>query len=281
MSLFQAVFFSFFAGVAAFLPFGSEWLHSLVSWSAGWEPASAALRGTLSLGFALSLLVSFRHDWAGYGSALLGRLFYRGGRGFRGRRPDEQLPIWIAAVSVPMLAVVITGVPAAWRMTELSPGWVIGGLFLAGEVVHRADRFGKRQKGMFDFGVLDCLLLGLGQLCFLLPGVGRMAGMLSVAFFRGYQREAACRFILLSSFPILLIESFILLRGSQFGHGAGSDLTWLQFGVTLFMAFFLGLLSKGALERGVARFGASRSFLARLALVGLAAGGMFLRKQFL
>jgi undecaprenyl pyrophosphate phosphatase UppP len=235
------------------------------------------LFGAVSLGLALSLLVAFRHDWASILSAVLGRIFLRGDAQ-RVWKPDEQISLWIAVSSMPGIVLLLYGVPKVCTEFASQPVLVMVGLLLAGELVSRADALGKRQKGMFDWGIWDAFLLGLAQLAFLLPGVGRIAGMLSFAFFRGYHREPACRFILLASFPLLAVESILLLRGvSHLGSGSTSELSWLTFGVVLGMSFFLGLMSQGALQKTVARYGVRRSFFSRLGIVGIAVGFYALR----
>jgi undecaprenyl-diphosphatase len=96
---------------------------------------------------------------------------------------------------------------------------------------------------MFDWTTLEAILMSLAQLLALIPGAGRMLGVLSFSTLRNFTREAAIKFALLAGFPISAYGATSLLR--EYGMG-GSDWTvLLNFGATLItaaVASFLALL---------------------------------------
>ena len=267
MSTFQAIIFSIIHGFAEFLPISSSAHDILVPYLLGWPTPEGAFSGALALGAFLSLFIYFRHDWAAIISTFLGVLIYR-------KKPmtlDERMPLFLAVTTAP--------IAIAWyylheRIEELSWSPLVVAISLAvfGLPMVVGETMSRKNKNMFDWNGLDTLVVGLGQLLWIVPGCGRPAGQLPAAFFRNYSREAAVKYGLFAATPVLLASAIHLLRPVDF-HAAQPmpDLSWLSFSVAVVVTMLSGLLAIGGLMRHVQRKGFGQYAVYRV-LMALAVG---------
>jgi undecaprenyl-diphosphatase len=251
MTTFQAIVYAIVDGFAQFLPVSANAHQALVAWLFQWPDPSEIFRGILALGAALSVLVYFRHDWASIFSCFLQVLVFR-------KKPmtlDERLPIFLLLAVAPTIGV--------WyyfhdQILEWSshPLRIAAGLAIGAGVLWILDRWSRRNKGMFDWNLVDALAVGVGQALMFLPGVGGPAGNLAASSVRNYNREAAAKFMLYVSLPILAGKTYMSLREfSLHSSPPAPDLSWMSLAVALVVTFFTGLLAIGGLMKHVQRKG--------------------------
>lgn len=153
----------------------------------------------LHLGTLISLFIVYKSD-----VAELIRGFFCLGRNV-GKHPELGLSKRLASLiilgSLPMLL----AVPLVGRVNKIAGSTVVIGilLLLNGFIIHISDqRIGR--KGLKDMSLIDALLIGLGQIISVLPGISRTGITVSVAESRGLSRSYALRFSLLLSIPAFL-----------------------------------------------------------------------------
>lgn len=70
-----------------------------------------------------------------------------------------------------------------------------------------AEQVGQRKRGFDSLEIKDGILVGLGQMLALVPGVSRSGSTLTTALFLGLQRQTAARFSFLLGIPTLTIAT--------------------------------------------------------------------------
>jgi undecaprenyl-diphosphatase len=75
-----------------------------------------------------------------------------------------------------------------------------------------AEQIGNRKRGFDALQVKDGILVGLGQMLALVPGVSRSGSTLTTALFRGLERQTAARFSFLLGLPTLAIATLYQSR---------------------------------------------------------------------
>ena len=276
MNTFQAIVFGFVHGFTEFLPVSAQAHHILVPYLLGWPEPSDALLAALSGGALLSLLVYFRHDWAAFTSCFLQVVIFR-------KKPmtlDERMPIFIAAATAP--------IGIGWyyfqdRLGEITtaPLIVAGTMAAFGIPLWLSESLiSRKNKNLYDWNVFDALVVGLSQLLMAAPGCGRVAALLPGAFFRNYSREAAIKFSMFTSLPILIATAVHYLRLVRFHGGPpGPEITWLSFWMAGVVALLCGLLSIGGVMRTVTRKGFGGFLAYRILVAGTVAAVYWLRSR--
>ncbi len=273
MTTFQAVVYAAVHGWSEFFPVSSQAHQSLLAYLAGWQPPSGALMTALLLGSTLALLGFFRHDWASMISSVLQVIIYR-------KKPmtlDERIPLFVGLTTLPVLIVSFYFGPAIHAM-EWSP-WkvcaVLGGTAIP---LWFFDYWGRKIKGMYDWNLLDALVVGLTQATALFPGWDRLSGLLLGAFLLNYKRESALKYAYFCLFPILLAKAGLGLHELDF-HAAMPmpDLSWLSFSAAVVVSCLVSLLAIGGATRQIQQKGVGQLMFYRFALVLVVSGFLWFR----
>ncbi|MGB7413933.1 MAG: undecaprenyl-diphosphate phosphatase, partial [Thermosynechococcaceae cyanobacterium] len=80
-----------------------------------------------------------------------------------------------------------------------------------------AEKVGRRKRGFDQLEIKDGLLVGLGQMLALVPGVSRSGSTLTTGLFLGLQRDTAARFSFLLGLPTLGLATLFQSR-KVIGH---------------------------------------------------------------
>lgn len=284
MSTFQAVVYALVHGLTDFLPISSSAHSALLPLFLEWPEPSAHLVGAISAGSLLAILIFFRHDWASMISCFLQVLIYR-------KKPmtlDERLPIFLFASFAPIAVIAYYFKTILKYNFTLQLSWTplaIAVSLVAWSVVFWASTyFGRKTKGMFDWNWFDSLVVGICQATLLITGSGHTDGALTGALFRNYSREAAVKFTLFASAPILTANTLLNLRGLDFhspfpGGPGSSDLSWLSFGVAIAVSLFSSLLVIGGFMKQIQRMKLGQFFVYRCFLAGLVALGFWYQNR--
>jgi undecaprenyl-diphosphatase len=70
-----------------------------------------------------------------------------------------------------------------------------------------AEKVGSRKRGFDSLQIQDGILVGLGQMLAIVPGVSRSGSTLTAALFLGLERQTAARFSFLLGIPTLTIAT--------------------------------------------------------------------------
>ncbi len=243
MTTVQALVYGVAEGFAEFLPISAAAHRALIAYCLGWAEPSPDMMGAFYSGTFLASLLYFRHDWASFVSSVLQVILLR-------RKPmtmDERLPFFMMVATAPLAGLWYYGsehlAAIVWE-----PIAIAGILAAFGLLLLFAESRSRRNKAIYDWNGFDAFLVGLFQMLIFIPGAGRVTGALTISFFRNFQREAAYKFAIYCSTPILAAGAFLPLRDiSQ--HGLHPDLSWLTFGTGAIVSFFVGLLAIGGMMR--------------------------------
>jgi undecaprenyl-diphosphatase len=72
-----------------------------------------------------------------------------------------------------------------------------------------AEKIGSRKRGFESLQIKDGILVGLGQMLAVIPGVSRSGSTLTTALFLGLERQTAARFSFLLGLPTLAIATLV------------------------------------------------------------------------
>ena len=195
-SIFQAIVLGLVQGLAEFLPISSSAHLALTPYLLGWPDPGLAFDVALHVGTLAAVLWYFRRDWA--------ELTVAGFRLLRTRRADtegERRVIHLVIATIP-------GAVAGLLLNDLAEGVLRHPLLTAialiamGVILWASDRFAGRDRELSGMGWMDALLLGLAQVCALVPGVSRSGSTMTAGRLLGFDRRAAARFSFLMSMPI-------------------------------------------------------------------------------
>lgn len=72
-----------------------------------------------------------------------------------------------------------------------------------------AEKIGSRKRGFSELSIKDGILVGLGQMLAVIPGVSRSGSTLTTGLFLGLERQTAARFSFLLGLPTLAIATLV------------------------------------------------------------------------
>jgi undecaprenyl-diphosphatase len=123
-------------------------------------------------------------------------------------REEWKLFVGIAVGSLPALI-------AGYLMRDNIPesALVIGLMSMGmGLLLGAAEQIGSRQRKFDSLQVRDGLIVGLGQMLAIIPGVSRSGSTITTALFLGLERQTAARFAFLLGIPTLAIATLYQSR---------------------------------------------------------------------
>ncbi len=197
MSLFEAIVLGLVQGLTEFLPVSSSAHLALAPWLLGWRDPGLAFDVALHLGTLVAVAWYFRHDWIELTQAALRLLRTR-----TVETPAERRVLLLIAATIPAgiggvllkdYAETVFRHPAVMATT----------LILLGLILWIVDRVADQTRTMDRLTARDAWLIGLAQVCALVPGVSRSGSTMTAGRALGLERGAAARFSFLMSFPII------------------------------------------------------------------------------
>lgn len=277
MTTFQSIIVSIVHAFSQFLPVGNDAHFFVFQEFLGWPSPEGALLAALSMGSTLALLIYFRHEWLGILGACLQVLFLQ-------RKPhslDERIPLLILVSTLPLVGLTFY-TKEIFEQYEFNALFYVMTLILFTVPLIVADRRNRRNKHYYDWNFLDALLVGIAQCTSLIPGAGRQIGMLTGALLRNFDREAACKYVMMSLLPLVAYPAIQEFSGIDFAAkeaslNQGQAMTWISFWVSLIVTFFTGLIAIGGFMKNVPKKGFGGFITYRVVLaIGIGAGYFFI-----
>lgn len=195
MSLLQVVVQSLVQGITEFLPI-SSWAHVIVvRILTGWPDQGLLIEVAVHVGTLGAVMLYFWRDLRAMLTAM-GSLFSR-------RQPfASRLTVQLVVATLP---VVVAGAMLFELGTEaLRTPAVIGWSMLGfGVLLYAADYLGMTVRRVEHMTVVSAMWIGLAQVLALIPGTSRAGITITAARFLGFERQAAARFSMLLSIPVI------------------------------------------------------------------------------
>ena len=139
------------------------------------------------------------------------------------RRPDDMRRAFlliIATIPAVIIGFIINKIDPAWLLTLET--LAIANLVFA-LLLWLADRYGASLKGITDIRLNQALIIGLVQVCALIPGASRSGVTMTAARFLGFDRLSAARFSLLLSLPVIAgagtLKTFDMIKTGDLALG--------------------------------------------------------------
>lgn len=199
LTVWQAAVLGLVQGLAEFLPISSSAHLSLAPWLLGWPAPGLAFDVALHVGTLVAVLWYFRAEWRALTLAGL-RLVKR-----RGAPVDveERRVLLLIAGTIPggigglLLNDYAETVFRAPALTAVM-------LIVMGLVLWAVDRWAPSSRALGSFTLRDALVVGVAQVCALVPGVSRSGATITAGRAIGADRGSAAVFSFLLSMPITL-----------------------------------------------------------------------------
>lgn len=209
VNLVQGIFQSFILGIVQglteFLPISSTAHLQVFTKALHWETVGAKpFVATIQFGSVIAVLIYFWKD--------ITKILTGGVEAIR--QKDWQREEWkiIVGIAVGTLPVLVGGFlikkalnddkSSINSMTVIACASIVMALLLG-----LAEQIGKRKRNFDNLQVQDGILMGLGQMLALVPGVSRSGSTLTTGLFLGLERETAARFSFLLGIPALTIAT--------------------------------------------------------------------------
>jgi len=193
--LWHIVVLALVQGITEFLPISSQAHLILTSKGLGWQDQGLLIDIALHVGTLAAVLLYFWRDvWRmgkGLGNAVSGTM--DGG---------ARLALQVILATLPVVAVGYFLIDQAERLRDpLIIGWATLGF---GVLLYLADRLGLRIRRIEHMSFAGAFMVGLAQVCALVPGASRSGVTMSAARMLGFEREEAARFSLLLAIPAII-----------------------------------------------------------------------------
>ncbi len=252
-------------GIGEFLPISSSGHLIIVSWLMSGKTLSLTLNIALHVGTLLAVLVYFWRDWLNIYKACVGKVF-------SGSRSYE--------TSVLLPGIILGSIPAGvigilWneKIEQVfhNPLSVCAPLFFVGIALWQVDKRWPVTKTSNNLTILDCVLIGVGQACALIPGVSRSGATILTGRLRGIDRESAARFSFMLGTPAM--GGAAVLKYKELLASAGDPVFYIGTSVSFVTGIFaISFLLRFLKSYGFGVFAAYRALLAMfiLIVVGLA-----------
>lgn len=215
MELWQAIVLGIVQGLTEFLPISSSGHLIIFPWLFGWETGGLAFDASLHLGTLAAVLVYFRNELMNLVRVIPYAVskplpILKGQSGEEERDTWARLGLLIVIMSIPGGTVGLffsDGIEDFFH-TDLNSSRAIAViaamLIIIGIAMLISERKGEQRKSLRQIGVIDAIIIGLGQaLAALLPGTSRSGATITAGLFRGLTRADAARFSFLGGVPLI------------------------------------------------------------------------------
>lgn len=267
-----AIFLGALQGATEFLPISSS-AHLRIAglFLPGAEDPGATFTAITQIGTELAVVLFFWRDIVRIISKWFGAL---GGKVAKDD-PDVKMG-WLVIIGT--IPIVVAGVLfQSLIRDQLRSLWITATVLIVfGLILGAADLWGRRVKTLETITYRDGLLVGVGQVLALIPGVSRSGATVSVGRALGYERPAAAKYAFLLAIPAVF-GSGLYETYQAFTEPSSIGLGWGPTIVATLVAFVVGLvvikwLMAFISRRSFAPFVIYRIVLGTVLLVLLAAG---------
>jgi undecaprenyl-diphosphatase len=213
MSVLQALVLGIVQGLAEFLPISSSAHLALTPYVFGWEDPGLAFDVALHIGTLAAVLWYFRAEWVALTASAWQIVRTRAVVG------ESQMRVVLLIVAT------IPGAIGGLLLDDYAetvfrnPAITAVALIVMGTLLWAADRWAAQRRSLSDFRWRDALLVGLAQVCALVPGVSRSGSTMTAGRALGFDRASAATFSFLMSMPITLAAVLLKTPKAIAEHG--------------------------------------------------------------
>ena len=205
MNVFQAVVLGVLQGLTEFLPVSSSAHLTLAPWVFGWRDPGLAFDVALHLGTLVAVLWYFNQEWRNLAVALV--------RLLQARRADDEEARRVIYLVIATIPGAVAGLllQKQAESTFRDPRLIASALVVMGVILWLVDRIAVRDRPLASMRWRDALLIGLGQMFAIIPGVSRSGSTITAGRALRFSREGSAVFSFLMSAPIIFAA--VVLEG--------------------------------------------------------------------
>ncbi len=216
-------------GLTEFLPISSTAHLKVVPTLFGWGDPGISITASLQLGSIIAVIAYFKSDLQSVIKGISRAIQFG-----NWKEPEAQLALAIGIGTLPILLAGMA-IKLFWSGYEQSPFRSIPGIAFVSIVMafalFMAERISPRKKSLPSVRGIDGLLVGIGQILALIPGVSRSGITLTTALLNGWKRQDAARFSFLLGIPAITLAGLGELKNAFEGPHL-SEVIPLLLGVT-------------------------------------------------
>jgi undecaprenyl-diphosphatase len=258
VGLLEAIILGLVQGLTEFLPISSSAHLRILGEVAGWGDPGATFTAITQLGTETAVIIYFRRDIGRIVSKWFRSFGSRGGRrsaGVQKGDPDVRMGWLIIVGTIP---IVLVGYFAQDYIRSVFRSlWLVAiVLIVFGILLGLADWLGRKNKDLTQLSYRDGILIGLGQMLALIPGVSRSGASTTVGLALGFNRPAAARYSFLLAIPAVFGSGLYELVTS-IREPNSNAYSALETAVATIVAFGVGF----AVIAGLMAYISKRSFL--------------------
>ncbi len=205
-------------GITEFVPISSTAHLKAVPLILGWGDPGISIIAVIQLGSIFAVIAYFWHDLKDSTKGIA--LAFRRGQW---REKNARLGVAISLGTIPILMAGIF-IKLFWQDFETSalrsiPSIALTSIAMA-YFLGFAERKGAQKKSIEKVTGKDGLIVGLGQMLALIPGISRSGVTFTTALIDGWKRQEAARFSFLLGVPAISIAGLVELKNAF--HGSNS-----------------------------------------------------------
>ena len=267
MSLWFAILQGLVQGLTEFLPVSSSGHLVLVQtlFGDGVETNYMLFNVLLHFGTLLSVIVAFWKDIKELFVEFFG--WIRDGFKINGH-PYRRFIVMLLITLVPMFLIL----PIESRMEAAFSSPLLVGLLLlvTAALLFLSEKAPKKHKTEQNASWLDALIVGIGQMFAVLPGLSRSGTTICTGLFCGFSREFAVRFAFIMSLPVVLGANILELADVIREPALMGDASIACYAVGILVSMLSGLAAI-RLVKFITKRGNFRPFVVYCTLVGTVA----------
>lgn len=211
INVFQAAVLGLVQGLTEFLPISSTAHLKVVPLALGWGDPGVAFTAVIQLGSIAAVLWYF---WGDLVQVTTGS--FRAIRKADYQSNDFRMAVGIVLGTIPIVffgLLIKVFIPDFDNSPLRSTVSIAIASIVMSLLLGLAEKVGKRSRSFEQLGVLDGVIMGLGQAMALMPGVSRSGSTLTTGLFMGLERAAAARFSFLLGIPAITLAGLVEFKG--------------------------------------------------------------------
>lgn len=211
INIVQAIVLGMVQGLTEFLPISSTAHLKVVPVALGWGDPGVAFTAVIQLGSIAAVLWYFWGDLVQVTTGAIKAI-----RTSDYESKDFRMALGIAFGTIPIIffgLLIKIFIPDFDNSPLRSVQSIAIASILMSLLLGLAEQVGKRKRNFEQLGVMDGVIMGLGQAMALMPGVSRSGSTLTTGLFMGLERAAAARFSFLLGIPAITLAGLVELKG--------------------------------------------------------------------
>lgn len=175
----------------------------------GWGDPGAAYSAVLQLGSVIAVLSYFRGHLI---KLAVGSFKALKEKNYASEEFRISAGIAIGTIPICIIGLFLKGI-IEHDNSPLRALWLIGVVSIVmGVLLLVAEKIGSQKRNLYQMGIKDGLLVGLGQAMALIPGCSRSGSTLTVSLFLGLNRADSARFSFLLGIPAIVLSGLVELK---------------------------------------------------------------------